>query len=234
MKRIKILILSFIMVILIFFATLIFLIIDNSELINNSIDSKVTMEDFRNEKLSEALDSALENSGEMTLHVSEDELNMLVNYYMRDKLAAIKEKYYISDFVINTNKSDLELGIKVKYVGLVPTIIRIKFIPVIKDNTFAVEILSVKIGKLTLAKDKLLELLLKAKSDKFQIDKNENLIIINTDLPDQLIIQSTTVNEEILTIGLKIKISSMDDVLEVTSFLLPDTEASSRNFVPKN
>ncbi len=213
MKRIKIIALWFVMVILILFATFIFFIWDDSELMDDSVDSQVTMEDFRNEKLIQALTSALENSGEMTLQIREDELNMLANDYMSDKLATIKEENYISDFIISANKSDLELGIKMKYVGLVPTIIRIKFAPMIKDNTFAVEIVSAKIGKLTLSKNKIFELLLDAKSNQFQIDQEEQLIIINTDLPDQLILQSITVNEEILIVGLKIKIT-LKDMLE--------------------
>lgn len=222
MKQIKNILWAFVILIVVISVTFLWLFIDDSELVGFPLDSSASIEAFKTEKVMEALDRINEDSEEITIDLSEEDLNMLAHLYLKDQLAVLKDTYYLSDFVINTNKDSLDLAIKIRYADLVPTIIRVTLLPVIEEGEIAFEVSSAKIGKLPLPTNKILEVLSNAESDQFRFDEQEGLILINTELPKQLILQSIKINNEKLTLGLQLKINSIMDIVELIALALPE------------
>lgn len=222
MKQIKNILLYFVVIIVVFSVTFLWLLIDDSELGSFPLDSSVSIETFKAEKIMEALDRINEDSEEITIDLSEEDLNMLAHLYLKDQLAVLKDTYYLSDFVINTNENSLDLGIKIRYADLVPTIIRVTLLPVIKEGEIAFEVSSAKIGKLPLSTNRIFEVLSKAESDQLQIDEQEGLILIKAELPKQLILQSIKSDDDKLTLGLQLEINTVMDIVELISLALPE------------
>lgn len=218
MKKIKLryVLLSVILVILIIAGTAIYMIAPVKDISNTVKPKYSSMKEFELSKVMDTINN-IDTGGirDIPAVITEDDINQVIAMNKGQLLLKSSGPVRINRLKAEISSKNVCIYADVKLYNIIPSQFMIEMVPEIVDNKIAFEVKQTRIGRISISKSEIMKMLKKSDNSYITVDEEKNLFIINSTLPKQFVFKSIELKDKEADVHMQLVITSIEDLYEI-------------------